>query len=194
MVFVGGVRFGRAFIAPKPSPVPSPPSMQCMQEYCTLVQALILLRGVACQVSRADPFFHVPSSTACWLVRVVGPFVGIAGVLVDPHAGDILPADLVAVRAEEPQLVADDRAAERRVDVPQLLDRVRRRQPCGYQLRRRGCRPGTKLPVPLTKKLPANPLPPCLGMMFICGPPVVASPSPPLRVNTTSCELPTSGT
>ena len=38
---------------------------------------------------------------------------GIAGVLVDPHAGDVLPVDLVAERAEEPQLVADDRAAER---------------------------------------------------------------------------------
>ena len=70
------------------------------------------------------------------LVRVVGPFRGIARVLVDKHAGDILLADLVAVRAEEPQLVTDDRAAERRIDVPQLLDRVRCRQPLGLHLRR----------------------------------------------------------
>ena len=42
--------------------------MQAMHEYCTLDQTLILLRGVACQVSRSDPFFHVPSSIACWLL------------------------------------------------------------------------------------------------------------------------------
>ncbi|PYR18172.1 MAG: hypothetical protein DMF94_21035 [Acidobacteria bacterium] len=54
--------------------------------------------------------------------------------------------------------------------------------------------PWNELPVPLTKKVPANRLPPCLPTRFICGPPVVASPSPPLRLNTTSCELPTSGT
>src|SRR5213592_728255 len=54
--------------------------------------------------------------------------------------------------------------------------------------------PSNELPVPLTKKVPANRLPPCLPTRFICGPPVVASPSPPLRLNTTSCELPTSGT
>ena len=70
------------------------------------------------------------------LVRVVGPFRGIARVLVDKHAGDTLPADLVAIRAEEPQLVTDDRAAERRIDVPQLLDRVRCRKPLGLHVRR----------------------------------------------------------
>ena len=54
--------------------------------------------------------------------------------------------------------------------------------------------PWNESPVPLMKKLPEKLLPPCLGMMFICGPPVVDSPSPPLRLNTTSCALPTSGT
>ena len=49
------------------------------------------------------------------------------------------------------------------------------------------------LPEPLMKKLPANWFPPCLPMMFNCGPPVVASPRPPLRENTISCAVPTSG-
>ena len=44
-------------------------------------------------------------------VRVVGPFRGIARVLVGPHAGNVLAAEQIAVRAVEPQLVADDRAA-----------------------------------------------------------------------------------
>src|SRR5262245_14323638 len=45
------------------------------------------------------------------VVGIVGPFRGIARVLVGPHTGDILPADDVAVRGEEPQLVSDDRTA-----------------------------------------------------------------------------------
>src|SRR5207245_11603926 len=51
--------------APKPSPVPSPPTMQLMQEYWTLLKKLILLRGVGCQVNRTFSWFHVPSPTAC---------------------------------------------------------------------------------------------------------------------------------
>src|SRR5215831_13207868 len=37
---------GERIDAPNPSPVPSPPSWQAMQEYCTLDQMLILLRVV----------------------------------------------------------------------------------------------------------------------------------------------------
>src|SRR5439155_16473336 len=51
--------------------------MQCKQEYWTLDQTLILLRGVACQVSRSDPFFHVPSSTACRFLS--GSYVHFVG-------------------------------------------------------------------------------------------------------------------
>ena len=37
---------GERIDAPNPSPVPSPPCSQAMQEYCRLDQTLILLRGV----------------------------------------------------------------------------------------------------------------------------------------------------
>src|SRR5215813_7448553 len=43
---------GELIDAPKPSPVPSPPTMQLIQEYWTLLKKVILLRGVACQVNR----------------------------------------------------------------------------------------------------------------------------------------------
>ncbi len=66
----------------------------------------------------------------------IRPLGVIAGVQVDPHAGDILVVGLVAERAEEPQLVLDDRAAERGVDVPRLRQGLRRRQALGLQLRR----------------------------------------------------------
>src|SRR5262245_19996467 len=52
-------------------------------------------------------------------IRVVVPPGVVAGVLVVPHAGHRLPVVLIAVGAEEPQLVADDRTAERWVDVPE---------------------------------------------------------------------------
>ena len=66
----------------------------------------------------------------------IRPLGVIAGVQVDPHAGDVLVVGLVAEGAEEPQLVADDRAAERGVDVPRLRQGLRRRQALGLQLRR----------------------------------------------------------
>src|SRR5262245_58085796 len=58
-------------------------------------------------------------------IRVVIPPGVVAGVLVVPHAGYRLPVVLIAIGAEEPQLVAHDRTAERRVDVPQP-DRLQR--------------------------------------------------------------------
>src|SRR5207248_6015490 len=56
------------------------------------------------------------------LVRVVGPRVRVARVLVDPHAWDALPAEQVAERAEEPETVFDDRTTERGIDLPELPD------------------------------------------------------------------------
>src|SRR5436190_16926058 len=45
-------------------------------------------------------------------IRQVGPFGVVTGVLVVPDAGNRLPVVLVAVRGEEPEPVALDRAAE----------------------------------------------------------------------------------
>src|SRR6185312_1021212 len=56
------------------------------------------------------------------LVGVVRPRVRVAGVLVDPHARNALPAEQVAERPEEPELVADDRTTERRIDFPEFPD------------------------------------------------------------------------
>src|SRR5262249_47147748 len=56
---------GEATNPVKVCPENEPPWMQCWQMYCSSTQPLILLRGVGCQVSRSDPFFHVPSSTTC---------------------------------------------------------------------------------------------------------------------------------
>src|SRR5437764_14812635 len=46
-----------------------------------------------------------------------------------------------------------------------------------------------QLPDPLMKPVPANRLPPDFGTMFITGPPLSLSPSPPPTVMATSYEL-----
>src|SRR5215467_6727976 len=49
---------GERIDAPNPSPVPSPPCSQAMQEYCRLDQMLNLLRVVGWYVSRRFPCFQ----------------------------------------------------------------------------------------------------------------------------------------
>src|SRR5262245_53369111 len=112
MVFVGHGPFGRADRRTKTKP-------------CTVATHDAVDAGVLNAVEDGDlvarrylpgqpSVFLVPRAVADCLpafVRIVGPFRGIARVLVDPHAGNVLPADHVAVRGVEPQLVTDDWAA-----------------------------------------------------------------------------------
>ena len=80
----------------------------------------------------------VPDAAA--LVGLVGPRVRVVGVLVPVESRDVVGVHVVARRAEEPDLVAQDRAAERRVDVPVRLDLVRLARGRGESGRRSGCR------------------------------------------------------
>src|SRR4030095_14267458 len=57
-------------------------------------------------------------------VRVVRPFRGIAGVQGGVETGEVGMVDLPSCRCEVPQLVANDRPADRSVDIVRLLERV----------------------------------------------------------------------
>src|SRR5690348_10489128 len=58
-------------------------------------------------------------------IRLVGPGVGIAVVLVFVHARDVSARPLVLGRKIEPESIAEDRTAEGAVDVPGLDEFVR---------------------------------------------------------------------
>ena len=68
-------------------------------------------------------------ATALAVGGEIRPFGRIAGVQVHVHVGDALAVDLVAISTPEPQLVFDDRAANRGVDVPGFVQGVGRLQP-----------------------------------------------------------------
>ena len=69
-------------------------------------------------------------------IRIVGPLGGIAGILVHENIGDILAVALITGCAEEPQAITDDGAAQRWVQVPELLQRAVHRQALSLQLGR----------------------------------------------------------
>ena len=72
-------------------------------------------------------------------VGLEGPDVRI-GVAIEEHSGHVGLGDVLPHACVEPELVPLDRAAEPRVDVPDLLDRVRRGQTAVLELRRQVAR------------------------------------------------------
>ena len=66
-------------------------------------------------------------------VEIHRPHVRLVGVLVDPHARDSVVRDHLPHREVEPQLVADDRAADLAIHVVQGLQIGRRPQALGLQ-------------------------------------------------------------
>ena len=67
-------------------------------------------------------------------IGLVGPLRRVARVQVEVQAREIRVVHLPARRREEPELVANDRPANRSVDVVRLLERVDLRQPARAQI------------------------------------------------------------
>ena len=89
----------------------------------------------------------------------IGPGVDVAGVEVLEDARHVVLVVLEPRRGVEPDLILGNRAAERRVDVKRLLQRIRRRQAASWVC----CLPEPELaPVANIDALKA--LPPSFGM------------------------------
>ena len=104
-----------------PSVVPRPPLL--LEEHGQLVLRVDLVGDAAVRALLQD-IEHTP------LARVghIGPGVDVAGVEVLEDARDVVLVVLESRRGVEPDLILGNRAAERRVDVVRLLQRIRRRQ------------------------------------------------------------------
>ena len=85
---------------------------------CSSQKMVSLLRCDACHVKRTDAV-RVPIVVGgpAIEVRLVGPGVRIAGVLVGPHVGDVGHIGLVPGGREVPQPVPLDRAADAEIEL-----------------------------------------------------------------------------
>ena len=153
----------------------------------------LVARRQACQVSRPTCSSTcrrrppAPSSA----VGIVGPFRGVAGVRVGEHVGFRWRFPGGGTSRRTTGLITDDRAAERRVDVPQLVEFGRCQASAICASLRLSL--WNELLAMLKNMLPLKMFAPCLLTMFSCGPPVTASASRAAQRTLTSCALPISG-
>ena len=154
---------------------------------------MILLRGVACHVSR-DRRLSLQAVVERLLgsVEIDDPGVRVAGVLVLEHAGTVCSAADLAVDRVEPQLVADDPAAAHRIDVVDV-DELGRRPQARVLQRLRVVAALQRAVRAAEVELAAERVAPSRGMTLKITPPVSASPRPPDVVITTSCAPATCG-
>ena len=91
---------------------------------------LVALRNLPREAHRGVPIPIVIGGPAI-VVRIVGPGVRVAGVLVGPHVGDVGHVGLVSCGREVPQPVPLDRAAHTQIELRRVDQLVGRPQHAG---------------------------------------------------------------
>ena len=162
--------------------------------HCSSQNPVILLRGVACQVTR--PLHVLPGPVRIRRlaqVRDVHPLRGVAGILVVVDARDPVRVALRARVDEVPDAILPDRPAEGSIEVVDLRERGGRREAGVPELLREVV--GLQiLAAGAEVDDPCMALPPVFGTMFIDSPAVSDSPRLPDVVKVISWAFPMSAT